>query len=197
MCPLSSSLQHLLPHFFGTQLPEPVVRANDEATSPISQVRDWCPPNHKPLPAGGGRDAHGMRWTPRWTEDELKNTTEEEQQKALMRDLGMMDATWRVSSRMRPLSGDAVSSSTTRPPRRVKPEKPRSPTTSCPNKQKIGITRLLSTTSTSHKTPTQSLCALRLSCLSSSSDKSGHRVSTICFCARRLRRLSWRNATIC
>ena len=93
-------------------------------------------------------------------------------------------ATWTVSSRTQPLSGHAASSSTSRPLRGVKPELPRSPTTSCPNKQKIGVIRLMSTTSTSHKTPTQSLCALRLSYLSSSSCTCSHRVSTLCSCVR-------------
>ena len=73
-----------------------------------------------------------MRWTLRGTEDGLKHTTEEEQQKALMRSLGMIHATWRVSRRIQALSGDAVSSSTSQPHRRVKPKKPRSPTTGCP-----------------------------------------------------------------
>ena len=50
--------------------------------------------------------------------------------------------------------------------------------------KKIGVIRLLSTTSTSHKTPTHSLCALRLSYLSSSSCTCSHRVSTLCSCAR-------------
>ena len=49
---------------------------------------------------------------------------------------------------------------------------------------KIGITRLMSTTSTSHATSTQSPCALRLSCLSSSSHMFIHRVSTLCSCVR-------------
>ena len=44
-------------------------------------------------------------------------------------------ATQTVSCRIQPLSGDAVSSSTSRRLRRVKPELPRSPTTGCSNKE--------------------------------------------------------------
>ena len=120
------------------------------------------------------------------TEDGLEHATEEEQQKALMRGLNMIDvATWTVSCRIQPLSGEKVSSSTSRPPRLVKPELPRSPTTSCPNNETnqqtkyIGSSGHVSTTSTSHKTPTQSLCALRPSNVSSSSEMCSHRVPRI------------------
>ena len=76
-----------------------------------------------------------MRWSLTWAEDGFEQATEEEQQKALMRGLDVTVATWRVSSRMQPLSGDVVSSSTRQTTLRVKPEKPRSPTTGCPNKE--------------------------------------------------------------
>ena len=89
--------------------------------------------------SGRGRGARGRRRTLRWTEDGLEHTTEEEQQKDLMRGLAMIDATWRVSSRMQPLSGEVVGASTNQPTRRVKPEKPRNPTTSCPIKKKTNI----------------------------------------------------------
>ena len=72
----------------------------------------------------------------RRAEDELKHTTEEEQQRALMRGLGMIDvATWTVSSRTQPLSGHAASSSTSRPPRGGKPEKTKK-SNNCLSKQR-------------------------------------------------------------